>query len=242
MHQFALRFLVLDLLFVPRPQLEPGKELRFLVGKLLVRHVGAALPLLRALARVLHGQGRGNHQHFAQTTLIAGRHNHPADPRIERHFCQFLPDRGQGVILRDRPQFKQKLIAVADGLRRRRFDKRKIFNLADTQSLHAQNDAGQRRTQDFRIGVRRTQTVFLLVIQTDTHAGRHPPATPGTLIRRSLRNLLDLQLLNLVAIRIALNARQTGIDHITNTRHGQRSFRHIGRQHDAPPVMRLEDA
>ena len=208
LHQLALRFLVLDLGLVPVPQLEPGEEFRLLVGKLPVRGVGTALALLRALARVLHGQRGGDHQHLAQTTLFACGDDHARHARVERHLRQFLPDRCQRALFGHRAEFEQELVAVADRLRRRRLDEGEILDIADAQRLHAQNHPGQRRAQDFGVGIRRAQAEFLLVIQAYTHSGRHPPATPGPLVGRGLGDLLDLQVLDLVAIGVALDARQ----------------------------------
>jgi hypothetical protein len=71
---------------------------------------------------------------------------------------------------------------------------------------------------------------------------RRPGRSARALVGRRLRDLLDLQLLDLVAVRIALDARQPGIDDVADARHGQRGFGDVGRQHDAPPDMRLEDA
>jgi hypothetical protein len=242
LHQLALRFLVLQLALVPLPEFEPGEELRFLVGEFLVRGVGRALLFLRPFARVLHGQRGGDDQHFLQAALVARGDDHARDARVERHLGQLLPT---GVSARSSvtaPSSCKQLVAVADRLGRRRFDEREGLDVAEAQRLHAQDDAGQRRAQDFRVGKRRPLAEILLVVKADADAGRHPAAAPGALVGRGLRDLLDLQLLDLVAVRVALDARQPGIDHVADARHGQRGLGDVGRQHDAPPLMRLEDA
>ncbi len=43
-----------------------------------------------------------------------------------------------------------------------------------------------------------------------------------------------MQAVQLVARAVALDAGETRIDHVTDARHRQRSFRHVGGQHDAP--------
>jgi hypothetical protein len=134
------------------------------------------------------------------------------------------------------------LIAVRDRAARRRLDERKGFDRRQMQRLHAQNHGGQRRAQDFRIGEARPRLKIRFVVEPDTYAVRDAPAAARALIRRRLRHRLDLQLLDLVAIRIALHARHAGIDDVTNARHRQRRLRDVGREHDAPRVRRPEHA
>ena len=68
------------------------------------------------------------------------------------------------------------------------------------------------------------------------------PQRPGALVGRRLADRLDLQLLDLVAVAVALDARQARVDHVADARHGQRGLGDVGRQHDAPRAVRLEDA
>ena len=242
LNQLALRFLVFYRALVPIPQLEPGKEFGFLVGKLLVCGVGRSLAFLRPLARILNGQCGGDHQHLAQTALFSRGNDHARHARIKRHLRQLLPDRCQRAIVSHRAKFEQELVAVTDCLGRRCFDERETLDIADAQSLHAQDHACQRGAKNLRIGIRRTQAELLLVIQANANAGGDAPASAGTLVGRRLGDLLDLQLLDLVAVGIALDPRQPRIDNETDARHGQRGFGNVGRQHNSAPGMRLEDS
>ena len=241
--QLPVGFLVLDGIPEPGPQLHPGQELGFLVGELPVLFVGRLLALLRTFARVLHRQRGGDDQHFLEAAEVARGDQHAADARVERQLAQRIADLGQAVVVVERAEFLQQRVAVADRLGRRRLDEREALDVGQLQRLHAQDDAGQRRTQDFRVGERRPGVEIRLVVQAHADAGRHPAATPGPLPRRRLRNALDLQLLDLVAVRIALDPRQPGVDDVADARHGQRGFGDVGRQHDAPLAAgRLEDA
>ena len=56
--QLLVRFLVVDGIPEPVPQLHPAEEFRLLVGEQLVLFIGRLLALLRPLARVLHRQRR----------------------------------------------------------------------------------------------------------------------------------------------------------------------------------------
>ena len=67
-------------------------------------------------------------------------------------------------------------------------------------------------------------------------------AAAGALVRRRLADRLDLQLLDLVAVAVALDARHAGVDHVADARHRQRGLGDVGRQHDAARAVRLEDA
>ena len=42
--------------------------------------------------------------------------------------------------------------------------------------------------------------------------------------------------------RVAADPRQPGVDHVADAGHGQRRLGHVGREHDAPALVRLEDA
>ena len=49
-------------------------------------------------------------------------------------------------------------------------------------------------------------------------------------------------MLDLVAIAVTVDARKPAVDHITDARHGERGFRHIGGEHDAASAGGLEHA
>ena len=168
--------------------------------------------------------------------------DHPADAWVQRQARQLAADIGQLVGVVDRAQFIQQLITVGDGAALRRLQERKLLDVAQVQRLHPQDHAGQRRAQDFRIGEARTALEILLVVEPDADAVRHPAASPGALIRRRLADRLDQHLLDLAAKAGALHARRAGVDHVARARHGQRGFRHIGRQYDAPAGVTFEDA
>jgi hypothetical protein len=73
-------------------------------------------------------------------------------------------------------------------------------------------------------------------VQADADAVGHAAATAGALVGGRLRDRLDLQLLDLVAVAVALHARQAGVDHVADAGHGQRGLGHVRRQHDAARV------
>ena len=60
------------------------------------------------------------------------------------------------------------------------------------------------------------------------------PQRPARWLRRRLRDLLDLQQRRLVAQRVALDAREPGVDHVADAGHRQRRLGDVGREHDAP--------
>ena len=148
--------------------------------------------------------------------------DHAADLGIERQFRQLVADAREFLArFVDRPQLRQQRIAVGDHARRRAFEERERLDVPQMQRLHAQDDAGQRGAQDFRIGVGRALGEILLRIKPEADARCHAAATAGALLRRRLRNGLDLQLLDLVAMAVALHSRQAAVDDIADARHGQ---------------------
>ena len=242
LNQLAVRLLVLDFVVVPLPKFEPGEEFGFFVGELLVRRVGRALLLLRPLARVLRRKRGGDDQHFLETAFVARRDDHPRDARVEWQLGEFLADRGECPLFGDGTELLQELVTVADRLGWRRLKEGEGFDVAEAQRLHAQDDAGQRRTQDLGVGKGRPPGEVVLGVEADADAGRDPAAAPGALVGRGLRDLFDLQLLDLVAVGIALDARQARINDVADARHGERGLGDVGRQHDAPTLVRAKDA
>ena len=105
LHQLAVRFLVLQLAFVPLPELEPGEKFGLFVGEFLVRGVSRALLFLRPFARVLRRQRGGDDQHFLEAALVARGDDHARDARVERQLGEFLPDRGERPLFRNGAQF-----------------------------------------------------------------------------------------------------------------------------------------
>ena len=232
--QLAVGLLVLDALADERPQLQQRLEVAALVGELFVRLIGRLLRLERPLARVLHAERGGNHQHLGKRLLVARGQQHAADARIERQARQLAPDRRQRALRIDRVEFGQQVIAVSNGPTRRRLHKRKRAHIAQAERLHAQDHAGQRRSQDLRIGEARPLDEVGLVVQPDADAGGHAATAAGALVGGGLRDRLDLQLLDLVAVAVALDAGHPGIDHIADAGHRQRGLCDVGGQHDAP--------
>ncbi len=102
--------------------------------------------------------------------------------------------------------------------------------------------AASERAQDLRIGVLRARREVVLAVQPHADAVGDAAAAPGALVRRRLRDLLDLQQRRLVAQRIALDAREARVDHVADARHGERGLGDVGREHDAPPARRREHA
>ena len=61
-----------------------------------------------------------------------------------------------------------------------------------------------------------------------------------TLVGGGLRHRFNRQALHLGAETVAADARGARIDDVLDARHRQRGFRHVGGQHDAAAVVRLE--
>ena len=239
-HQLAVRFLVRERLLVELPQLEPGEEIGFFVVELELRRVGGARALQRPLARVLQRQHRPDNQHLGQAALLFRREDHARDAGVERQARELPAGLGQVVRIVHRAQFAEQAIAVADRLGQRRIEKRKILDLAQMQRLHPQDHAGERRAQQFGLGVGGSRLVVVLVVQAYAHAARHAAAATGALVGARLGDLLHLQLLDLAAVAVALDARFARIDDVAYARNRERGLGDIRRKHDAPASVRLE--
>ena len=226
----------------PLPQLQRAAELAALVVERLVALVGQLRAVLRAVSHVLARQRRGDHQHFGERLSLARLDDHAADARVQRQARQLAPNRRQLVALVDRAELGQQRIAVDHRLVRRRLEKRKVFDQTQPKRLHAQDHTGQRGAQDFGVGEAWSGCEVGLVVEPDAGTAGHAPAAPRALVGRRLADRLDLQLLDLVAVAVALDARQAGVDDVADARHRQRGLGHIGCQHNARRAAGLEHA
>ena len=213
-----------------------GLPRRLIAAKAGVRLVCGGGGFARAFAHVLRGERGGDDEHFCQTAFAARSQQHAANFRVQRQAGEFAPERGERVLAAVfyRAEFDQQLIAVVNAARAGCVDEGEMLDRAEIERAHAQDDARQRGAQDFRLGVWRAGGKVGFVVETDAHAIHDAPAAPGALVGGGLRDFFHRQLFDLVAQRIALDARQAAIDHVADARHGQRGFCHVGCQHDAP--------
>ena len=228
--------------FEPLPKLQVANELGFLVVEFLVRSVSRLLVFEWPITHLLHAECRRDDQHLGQRLAMPRFKNHAAHTRIERQARELAADGSELVVVVDRTEFGEQLVAIGDGAARRRLDEGKVFNGAEPERRHPQDHAGERCTQYFWVGEARPGVEIGFVIEANADAVAHPPATARALVGCGLAHRLDQQLLDLVAIAVALDARGAGIDDELNARHGERGFSHVGGQHDAARAVRFKDA
>ena len=139
-------------------------------------------------------------------------------------------------------QFVQQLKTIGNRFGSWRFQKGKVSHIAQVQRHHAQNDPGQRAAQYFRLGETWPAVEIFFVIKSNTNTVSDTAAATGALISCRLADRLNQQLLDLAAKAVTLDACQSGINHKTNTRHGQRCFGDVGGQHNTRCATGLEHA
>ena len=205
-----------------------------LVRRLLLRE--------RPVARIGHRQRARDHQHLGKAAGVARREDHAPDARIDRQPRELASERRQRALRVDRGELLQQLVAVGDRPRRRRLEERKRVDRRQSQRRHAQDHRRERRAQDLGVGVWRPRGEVVLAIEAHADARGDAAAASGALVRCRLRDLFDLQQRRLVAQRIALDAREPGVDHVADARHRQRRLGDVGREHDPPAARRREDA
>ena len=98
--------------------------------------------VLGPFARVLHGKGSGENQHFSQTIFRFGCEQHTADFRINRQLGEIASQLRQRAQLVHCAEFGQQLITGINAARAGRIQKRKRSHIAQTHCLHAQNHCG----------------------------------------------------------------------------------------------------
>ena len=138
---------------------------------------------------------------------------------------------------------RQQLVAVGDRARRRRLEERKRVDRrrgrappcagsptrASCAGSRGRCMRGRPRNRPPRTGARRCRPAR-------DRCGRRAASPPPA---RSSRCRSCVVLLRSV---VALDAREPGVDHVADARHGERRFRDVRREHDAPALRRREDA
>ncbi len=84
----------------------------------------------RFISRILNAECRHNNRHFGQTMLLFGRNQHPGQFGIGRKLGKLLADFGQFSLFIQRIDFMQRVFTVPNHLVFGRFQKRKIFDVA----------------------------------------------------------------------------------------------------------------
>ncbi|CCJ88752.1 putative periplasmic protein kinase ArgK and related GTPases of G3E family [Cronobacter turicensis 564] len=227
------------------PQVHEAQKIGLFIVEAAVFFIRRLLFIERTLARVLNRQRRGDYHRLAHAAMLLRLQHHARETRVHRQLRQLTAQRRQFIhrrlrVSRNRPQLFQQAHAVLNVALIRRFDKRERRDIAKAQRRHLQNNGRQVGAQDFRVGKFRAREEIIFRIETNTDAFRDAPAAPFTLVSGGLGHRLDRQTLHFGAVAVTADARRTGVYHIFNARHRQRGFRHVGRQHNASPRMRLE--
>ena len=229
------------------PQVHEGEEIGLFVVEAAVLFVRGLLFVHRTLARILNGERRGNDHCLAHAAVLLRFQHHARQTRVDRELAELAAQRRQLIDRRllvggNRPELFQQTHAVLNVALIRRFDERKRRDVAQPQGGHLQDNGRQVGAQNFRVGKLRARQEIVFGVETNADPFRHAAAAALTLVGRRLRNGLNRQPLDLGAVAVAADARRTRVDHVFDARHGERGFRHVGRQDDAASAVRLEDA
>ena len=115
---------------------------------------------------------------------LARRQNHARHARIQRQFGQSLAYGREAVVVKHSAQLIQQLKTIGDGFGARRFQKRKVGDVAQVQRHHAQYHPGQRAAQYFRLGETRSAVEIFFVVQAYANTVGDTATATGALVGR----------------------------------------------------------
>ena len=113
---------------VGHPQLEDADEFGFRIIELRMRCIRGGAGIGRTLARVLHAQETGNHQHLAQHAMLLRGDQHARELHVDRQLGHGPPGRGQPTLRIHCAQIAQLLPAVRDCTRVWWLQERKLLD------------------------------------------------------------------------------------------------------------------
>ncbi len=173
--------------------------------------IGRATGLGRALARVLDGEERGDHQHVLgrPVAVFAGRDDHPPQCRVDRQARELAADPGQAAALVQRAQLEQVLAGGGQLAGIGRLDEGKVLGTAELERVELEEYGGEIGAQDLRVGEGRPPLEVLFLVQANAYPRGDPAAAPGALVGRGLRDRLDAEFLQACPRVVAADARYT---------------------------------
>ena len=242
LEQLAVGLLVHELGIEELPQVHELQEIRGLVAEFLVGPVRLLAQRLGTVARILDRERRGEDHHLGEAVELARREQQAPDARIDGQAREAAAQGREDAPGVDRAQLEELPVAVVDLARRGRIEEGVLGDRSQLERGHAQDHRGERGAQDLGRGVLGALEERRLVVQPDRHAARNSPAASRALARRRLRDRLDAQLVDLLARRVALQAREPRVDHVVDAGDGERGLRDVGREHDPAARAALEDA
>ena len=210
-----------------------------------VQGVGALAMLAGSLTDILDGEGGGDHEYLAHAPVPIRLDDHAADPRVDRQPGEAAAETGQPVVTRsvivaEGPEFEEKPTAVGDLSLIGWVDEREVLHPTEPEGRHLEDDRGEARPEDLRLGELRTGAEVVLGVEPDAHPRGDTTAPPGALRRRCLGHRLDRESLHLRATGIPADSGSPGVDHSPDPRHRDRGLGDVGGQHDATPRVRRE--
>ena len=223
------------------PDVEQGEEVGFAVEELAVHLVRLVLLVRRPHARVLDGERRGEHNDLPGRAQSHALDDDARDARVERQSGHEPAVGGEAVFAGERPQLTQGAVAVADGRGRRRVDEGEAGRVAQAQADHLQDDLGQVGALDLGHGERFARLEILLAVETHAEARAGAAAAAAALFAAGLRDAADAQAGGAGARVVAGDARQPGVDHGADARHGDRGLGHVGGDDDLASVRGPEN-
>ena len=227
---------------LPVAQVVPERDDRQQVGpgdvEPPVQFVGAFATVGGTLAHVLHRECGGDDEHLTHTSEATRFEDHPAEPRVDRKPGQPTSRPGQSLVRGDRRQLLEECVAVADGRRVGRLEKRETSDVAEADRGHLEDHRGKARSEYLRLGELRASLEILLGVEADADSGSDAPAPARALVGRRLRDRLYRETLHLEPARVPRDARRTRVDDIADARDGDRGLGDVCRQHDAARFVR----
>ena len=226
--------------FQRKPEIQDPDEIGFLGEKFPVRGIRFICFFERSFPRIGDAEECGDHEHFRKDLLFMRFEKHFPELGINRHHGKTASGWGQARSIQC-ADIVQGPHSFADQDRRRFIDQRKCSERREIQRSHLQNDSGKRGTLD--LGRREFRALFQLLFRIKMNTDPVPQSSAATpaLTRACLGDEFHPQFLNACARIVSAQPHQSGIDHIADSRNGQRSFRNIGCQDDPARTRRQED-
>ena len=231
----------LGLVVVPVPQLEEAEEVGMLVAEGEVGGVGGLLLVEGAFSGVLDGEGGGDDEDFFLDAFGLGGDDHAGDARINGEAGELVAEGGELLFGGDGAEFEEGLVAVGDEFAAGGIEEGELFDGAEAEGFHLQDDGGEVGAEDFGFGEEGSGDEVFFGVEADADAGGDAAAASHALVGGGLGDGFDGEALDFGAGGVAGDSCEAGVDDEADAGDGEGGFGDVGGEDDAAMFGGFED-
>ena len=226
----------------PGPEFQVAEEVGVFIAELGVGGVGGLLLVDGALAGILDAHRGGDDEEFGLDAFGFAGEDDAGDARVDGEFGEAFAEAGEVLMFVDGAEFEEGLVAVGDEAGVGFFEEGELFDGAEAEGFHLEDDGGEVGAEDFGFGEEGAGEEVFFGVEADADAGGDAAAAALALIGGGLGDFFDGEALDFGAPGVAGDAGEAGVDDVADAGDGEGGFGDVGGEDDAALAGEGEDA